>query len=116
MTEGEQLLRQTYDAFNSRDIDAALAAMHADVDWPNAIEGRRKHGREAVREYWTRQFEDIDSRVEPLAFAEDEKGRLIVDVHQVVHATDGKLIADQRVQHVYTLRDGLVERMDIRED
>jgi hypothetical protein len=32
----EQRLRQLYDAFNSRDIETALAAMTDDVDWPNA--------------------------------------------------------------------------------
>jgi hypothetical protein len=32
-------LRATYAAFNARDIDAVLAQMTADVDWPNAWEG-----------------------------------------------------------------------------
>jgi ketosteroid isomerase-like protein len=30
----ERLLRRAYEAFNARDIDGALATMHADVDWP----------------------------------------------------------------------------------
>jgi hypothetical protein len=29
--------------------------MHPDVDWPNAIENTRVHGRDAVRAYWERQ-------------------------------------------------------------
>jgi hypothetical protein len=37
----EQLLRRAYEAFNARDIDAALALMHLDVDWPNGMEGGR---------------------------------------------------------------------------
>ncbi|MGH2981956.1 MAG: nuclear transport factor 2 family protein [Solirubrobacterales bacterium] len=115
MVESEQLLRQTYAAFNSRDIETALAAMHPDVDWPNGWEGGREQGRDAVREYWRRQFESIDSRADPVGFAEDEQGRIVVVVHQVVHDSEGKLLADQQVEHVYTLRDGLVERMDIRE-
>ena len=40
MTE-ERLLRDVYDAFNRRDIEGAVAAMHADVDWPNAWESGR---------------------------------------------------------------------------
>lgn len=115
MSEEVELLRRTYAAFNARDIGVVLAAMHADVDWPNAIEGKREHGREAVREYWTRQFAVIDSRVEPTGFGEDEEGRIVVDVHQVVHDPDGNLLADQQVQHVYTFRDAQVERMDIRD-
>ena len=100
MTEQEQLLRQTYDAFNARDIESALAMMHPDVDWPNAMEDRREHCHAAVRQYWTRQFRIIESHVEPQRFTKDEEGRIVVDVHQVVRDTVGKLLADQQVQHL----------------
>ena len=113
MSEHEELLRRAYEAFNARDVDAALALMHRDVDWPNGMEGGRVLGRAAVREYWTRQFEVIDSRVEPEGFTTDAEGRVVVDVHQVVRDTAGELLSDGRVEHVYTVRDGLVERMEI---
>ena len=38
-------------AFNARHIDALLEQMTPDVDWPNAWEGGRLHGREQVRDY-----------------------------------------------------------------
>ncbi len=110
----EALLRQAYAAFNARDLDAALALMHPDVDWPNAIEGGRVRGHADVRAYWEQQFETIDPRVEPERFTEED-GRIAVDVHQVVHSRDGELLADQRVRHVYTVRDGLIERMEIED-
>jgi ketosteroid isomerase-like protein len=111
--EPEELLRRAYDAFNARDIDAAIALMRPDVDWPNGMEGGRVLGRDAVREYWTRQFEVIDSRVEPQGFTTDPDGRVVVDVHQVVHDPAGGLLSDGYVKHVYTVRDGLIERMEI---
>jgi hypothetical protein len=113
VSEDEELLRRAYEAFNARDVDAALALMHRDVDWPNGMEGGRVLGRAAVREYWTRQFEVIDSRVEPEGFTTDAEGRVVVDVHQVVRDTAGELLSDGRVEHVYAIRDGLVERMEI---
>jgi ketosteroid isomerase-like protein len=113
VSEHEELLRRAYEAFNARDADAVLALMHPDVDWPNGMEGGRVLGRAAVREYWTRQFELIDSRVEPEAFTTDAEGRVVVDVHQIVRDTAGELLSDGRVEHVYTIRDGLVERMEI---
>jgi hypothetical protein len=76
------------------------------------MEGGREHGREAVRTYWTRQFGMIDSHVEPEAFAQVD-GRVEVRVHQVVRDLDGDVLSDGYVQHAYTLRDGLVTRMDI---
>jgi ketosteroid isomerase-like protein len=109
----EELLRRAYTAFNARDIEAALALMHRDVDWPNGMEGGRVHGRDAVRAYWERQFDLIDSRVEPEAFDELGDGRVSVTVHQVVRDLRGTVISDSRVRQVYELRDGLVVRMDI---
>jgi ketosteroid isomerase-like protein len=54
--EDSELLRRTYEAFNAGDVEAVLTLMHSDVDWPNAIEGGRVHGRDAVRAYWADQF------------------------------------------------------------
>jgi hypothetical protein len=107
-------LRRAYEAFNARDIEGALALMQPGVDWPNGMEGCRELGHEAVRAYWTRQFGLIDSHVEPVGFSEDEEGRVVVDVDQVVRNLEGEVLSEQRVQHVYTLRDGLIVRMDIR--
>jgi ketosteroid isomerase-like protein len=111
--EREELLRGAYAAFNARDIERALVLMHPDVDWPNGMEGGRVRGHEEVRSYWTRQFGLIDSRVEPVGFEQLDDGRLAVEVHQVVRDTGGALLSDSRVRHVYSFRDGVVERMEI---
>jgi ketosteroid isomerase-like protein len=109
------MLRRVYAAFNRREIDAVLAVMHSSVDWPNGMEGGRVLGTAAVRDYWKRQFGVIDPRVEPQNFTTEADGRIAVDVHQVVHDKAGKLLVDQIVQHVYEIRDGLIQSMEIRE-
>jgi hypothetical protein len=111
----EALLRELYEAFNRRDVEAVIAALHPDVDWPNAFEGGRVRGHAEVRAYWTRQFAQIDPQVEPLRFETTEDARVAVSVHQVVRALDGSVLADREVTHVYALRDGLIVRMDVRE-
>ncbi len=117
MSGSEQGLTDLYAAFNRRDLDAVLERMHPEVDWPNAWEGGRVHGRAAVRAYWERQFAEISSRVEPAGFAEEEDGAVVVDVHQVVHdARSGELLGEGRVQHRYEFEDGLIVRMDVAED
>ena len=116
MEADESLLRAAYEAFNIRDLDAAVALMHPDVDWPNAWEGGRVRGREAVRDYWRRQFAVISSTVEPRSFTKEPDGSISVEVHQVVReANGGGLISDSRVLHRYRLADGLVARMDVFE-
>jgi hypothetical protein len=47
----EQVLRSAYRAFNVRDVEAAIALMQPEVDWPKAWEGGRVSGRAAVRDY-----------------------------------------------------------------
>ena len=114
MTE-EERLRALYTAFNAREIDTVLAALAEDVDWPNAWEGGRLHGRAAVRDYWTRQWAAIDGRVEPAGFDTLPDGRVAVDVDQTVRDLDGALLSEGRVRHVYAFRDGLVTRMDVED-
>lgn len=115
MMDDEEILRYAYAAFNARNVDAALAGMHTDVDWPNGMEGGRVTGHDAVRAYWTRQWTLIDPHVEPLAFHPMDDGRIAVDVRQVVRDRGGNLLVDQRVQHVYRIEDGKVRSMEIVE-
>jgi len=110
----EDTLKAAYEAFNARDVEAALALMHPDVDWPNAWEGGRVAGRDAVAAYWARQFEQISSTVEPEGFDHDPDGAVTVTVHQVVRdAKTGEIQADTHVLHRWWLEDGLVVRMDV---
>lgn len=112
----EDLLREAYRAFNARDVDAAVALMHPQVDWPNAWEGGRVVGREAVASYWSRQFKSISSEVEPEGFSHRPDGSVAVTVHQVVNdAETGAPLADERVIHRYWIEDGLIARMEVIE-
>lgn len=114
MRSAEDVLRAAYVAFNARDIEAALELMHPEVDWPNAWEGGRVVGREAVADYWTRQFESISSTVEPDGFDREPDGSVTAIVHQTVRdPKTGEPISDAHVRHRYRLEDGLIVRMDV---
>jgi hypothetical protein len=112
---GIELLKKAYSAFNARDMDSALATMKPDVVWPNGMEGGVVHGHDGVRAYWTRQWSMINPHVEPRTFTPDSSGRIVVGVHQVVRDLSGKVLQDRMVEHIYTLKDGLIQTMDIRE-
>jgi hypothetical protein len=115
MQSKEELITVVYAAFNRRDIDAVFAEMHDDVDWPNGMEGGRLQGKDDVRAYWVRQWGMIDPRVDPVHIEDDAAGKTVVDVHQVVREISGEIFQDQMIQHVYSIRDGLIARMEIRE-
>jgi ketosteroid isomerase-like protein len=79
-TGRQELLRSLYNAFNARDVDTCVAAMTPDVDWANGWEGGRVVGRDAVRDYWQRQWAEIDSTADPTAITERPDGTIEVAV------------------------------------
>ena len=108
-----ELLRATYAAFNARDLDAALALMTPDVAWPKAFKGGFVRGTEEVRAYWTGQWSEIDPHVEPVAFHTEEAGQVLVEVHQLVRALTGAVLADEHVVHRFTIEHGLIQAMEV---
>ena len=114
MPNTQTLIARAYSAFNRRDIDGALALMSENVSWPKASEGGRVVGKEEIRSYWSRQWKEFDPHVEPLAVIDREGGITDVKVHQLVKSFGGDLLSDSEVWHVYTIANGLIERMDLK--
>jgi ketosteroid isomerase-like protein len=98
-------LRRAYEAFNRRDIDAVLAHLDPDVKWPNVLEGKVLHGHDAVRDYWTAQWESIDPHVDPIDFVEAGEW-LVVRVDQVVADKQGQVVARDTVVHAHLFTPG----------
>ena len=107
------LVKKAYSAFNARDIDTALSTFHPNVQWPKAFEGGYVTGHDEIRKYWTRQWSEINPNVEPTGFNEREDGKLEVTVHQIVKDLQDNLVFDGVVKHIYTIQDGLLQKMDI---
>jgi ketosteroid isomerase-like protein len=111
--DAEAMLRRMYAAFAARDVEATAGLMHPDVDWSERVGGRaaapptcsRTGGASSGR----------STRSDAREVTERDDGRIAVGVRQVVRSLDGDLLADRRAVHVYALRDGLVERMDVDE-
>jgi len=123
MADDIAVLRAMYDRFNARDIDVVLGALTDNVAWANGMEGGHVHGREGVREYWTRQWAIVSPRVEPVRFDRASDGSIVVEVRQSVRDLQGRPLQDQThglkdktVGHVFYLQNGKVTRFDIRED
>jgi hypothetical protein len=115
MVNTQTLIAHAYSAFNQRNIDGALALMSDNVSWPKASEGGRVVGKEQIHAYWTRQWQEFDPHVEPIEVIDREGGKTEVKVHQLVKSLDGDVLSDSEVWHVYTIANGLIERMDIEE-
>jgi hypothetical protein len=113
MSDQITLLTRMYREFNARNIDAVLGVMHADVNWPNGWEGGYVVGHAAVRDYWVRQWAEIDPTVTPEGFDMLPGGRIRVRVHQIVRDRAGKELSDKIINHTYAFDDGKISRMTI---
>jgi hypothetical protein len=111
----QALMSAIYAAFNERNIDGALALMSEDVSWPKASEGGRVVGKQAIREYWTRQWTEFDPLVNVLEVVDRESGVTGVKVHQLVKDREGNVLSDTELWHVYSSADSLIDRMDIKD-
>jgi hypothetical protein len=122
MDKDVELLKRLYDRFNARDIDGVLVALADDVAWANGMDGGHVHGREAVREYWTRQWAIVSPHVEPVSFHRTVDGAIVAEVLQTVRDLEGNPLQgqthglrDKTVGHIFRLREGKVARFDIQD-
>lgn len=115
MSSNQQFLQNLYDAFNRREIETIISSMRPDVKWANGFEGGFVYGRDAVREYWTNQFKEIQPELETLRFETDENDRDVVTVHQIIRDLQGDVLADATVRQIFTIEDGLISLYEIGE-
>ena len=116
MLDTNSLIAQAYSVFNARDVDSALALMTDNVRWPKASEGGHVVGKDEIRSYWTRQWKEFDPHVEPLEIIEQPGGVTKVRVRQLVKSLSGEVLSDSEVWHMYTIVNGLIKRMDLKEE
>ena len=113
-TDDERLLRAAYAAYSRQDVDALLALVSDDVDWPDG--STRLHGKQAVRAYWLDQWTRTRTHDEPLGFTPLPGGRVGVRVRQVVRSLDGSVLSRGAHVHVHRIEGSLVVGMDIEDE
>lgn len=114
MNSLNNFFKELYKNFDDRKIELVISHMTEDVKWANSMEGGYVFGHNGVREYWTRQFTMVSSKVTPLEINE-ENGFVKIKVHRVVHDLSGKLLADETVYRFFHLRDNKIAKFDIGE-
>ncbi|MBV8136349.1 MAG: nuclear transport factor 2 family protein [Deltaproteobacteria bacterium] len=108
----EERLLTAYAAYNRQDSEALLALVSEDVDWPNG--SARLHGKAALQEYWTRQWEVTRTHDEPVKITHVAPDRSVVRISQVVRALDGTRISEGTFDHVHRFRNGLITHLEIQ--
>lgn len=112
MGEPEALLNSLYEAFNRKDIEAVISALHPDVTWPNLFGEGRLRGHEAMRTMWRDQFATINPEATPITVTIQPDGSARVLISYVVRTLDGKVFTEEIATNTYRFRDGLISDMD----
>ena len=114
-SSNQQLLQNLYDAFNKREIETIISAMHPDVQWANGMEGGFVYGRDAVREYWQNQLNEIQPELRVLEFETDKSNREVVTVRELIKDLKGNILANMTVHQIFTIENGLISLYEIGE-
>ena len=104
------LLKELYAAFNQRDIERVLAVLSSDVKWPNMIDKITIQGHSEIRDYWQKQFQTIQSIVEPFGF-EERNGNVAIQAHQRVTVMATNQVMESDVTHIYTFDNDFITEM-----
>lgn len=107
-----ELLLQAYAAYNSQNVEALLALVSDDVDWPDD-DGGRLHGKAEVRPYWTEQWTRTRTHDDPINFDQLTDGRIAVHIRQVVHSLDGSIVSRGDALHIHHIEQLRILRLDI---
>jgi nuclear transport factor 2 (NTF2) superfamily protein len=108
----EDSVRLIYEAYNNRDLDAAISQLHPNVRWDNG-EGRMLNGREAVAEHWQQQWEKADAKVRIDAIHWQDAN---LDLSVAIETSDSAgATTSQRVNNTVGFADGLIASMQIVE-
>ena len=109
----EKILRDSYNAFNARDIEATMKGIGPKIEWPNLLDDATVHGREDVAAYFERQWREMNPHFDLRHFEIDDAGKVVLTVIQTVRGTGATPISQGLVRHLYDFEDGLVRRMSM---
>jgi hypothetical protein len=110
MMKPDEAVRRTYEAYNKRDMAAALAGLHPDVLWDGGEEGML-HGKGAVERHWDEQWRTLDTKIDIVSTQWVGSG-LIVQAVLEFRGADGTM--DRRdIRNTITFEDKLINSMRI---
>lgn len=112
MTDARGVIDALWRALTARDIEAVVALLHPEVDWQDNMNGGRRVGRDATRDYLLDVMATVVVVSTPVDISRIAPDRYLARVNHVVRNSDGQLWGQEIVSHVLTLREGLIARME----
>ena len=109
--EDRETLRLVYEAGSRGDWEVVLRGMHPDIEWKTTRTGRHR-GHEEVRRFMEDMREPFEEvMVEPDEWF-DHGDRIVVFVRIRARPRGSDAVAENRVGHLWTMRDGKAIRCE----
>ena len=110
--EDRETLRLGYEAYNRRDWDGLLRAMHPDIEWKTIRTGGPYRGHDEVRRFLEEMREPFEEVVTKPEEWFDQGDRIVVFVRQRARPRGGDAVVENRVRHLWTMRAGKAIRCE----
>jgi uncharacterized protein len=120
--EDVERVRAAYEAWNRRDLDAAVEGMDRDIEWRfhggTLFPGtdRSYHGPDGVRRFWEEFLEPWGTIRIEVEETRESSGRVVAFVRFHATGSSSGVELDVPFVHLITIRDGLATRFDAYAD
>lgn len=108
-------IRQMYDRWNARDIDAVLQCISEDCFWKADLDGPVIQGREGVRKFWDSLSREGRIRLVPVEFQEIAPDRFRILVDHERRDVAGRVVWAGPLNHIVVMREGLITEVNSEE-
>ena len=115
MSKDSELIRRSYDAWGSGDLDSYLETLHPDVEfhtsglWPDFDPVYR--GRRGLTEFWSRMHEPWEQFRIDIEQIYEEGDCFATTVRIRAKGVDSGVEVDMRMGHTLRVRDGLIAQI-----
>jgi uncharacterized protein (TIGR02246 family) len=116
MADARALVSQLHEAIGRRDADAAALLFHPQACFRNYLDEGEVIGRDAVRVFYRKLFETLAPDTDLLSVRILADGRAHAELQVSVHDRAGRLWSDSRVTATYTIREGLIQSVELGPD
>jgi hypothetical protein len=106
----EESIRLTYNAYNDRNLDAALSLLHASVSWDDG-QGKMLQGKGAISLHWQEQWQKTDAKVFINSIVREES-MFSLSIRLELTQPDGS-ITSQELRNTIGFADDLIAVMRI---
>ena len=116
MADARALVGQLHEAIGRRDADAAALLFHPQARFRNYLDQGEVIGRDAVRAFYRQLFETLTLDTDLLSVQLLADGRAQAELQVSVHDRAGRLWSDSRVTATYTIRESLIQSVELGPD